>query len=212
MIDVAGVRLHVSHTIPFKRAASHRRLSALRFSARLHTMSVLPSRPKPDTFEPSSNQLADKCSHARLVFFVLTGHVSNLLVGCGCRALSFVDTFALPLLFFHFMGLLDGTLPPKFVIPILRKKTYRLVCHKHPLLDSRPRTKRSMLACFPFLRTFFPFGAPLSKEFLRGELDGREPFPFPVDSRFFVFQSTPVSSKALIFCCPLFTMFTFLKL
>ena len=46
------------------------------------------------------------------------------------------------------------------------------------------------------------------KEFLVGELDGREPFPVLLESRFFVFHSTLVSSRALICCCPLHAVCT----
>ena len=38
-----------------------------------------------------------------------------------------------------------------------------------------------MLAGFSFPEKLFPVGVPLSKEFRRGELDGREPFPFRSD-------------------------------
>ena len=41
-----------------------------------------------------------------------------------------------------------------------------------------------MLAAF-FPEGLFPVGVPLSKKFRRGELDGREPLLFPLDSRFF---------------------------
>ena len=42
-----------------------------------------------------------------------------------------------------------------------------------------------MLVGFSFPEKLFPVGVPLSKEFRRGELDGREPFPFPLDASLF---------------------------
>ena len=47
-------------------------------------------------------------------------------------------------------------------------------------------TKRSTSAGFPFLNDIFSCReVPLSKEFRRGELDGRVSSPFPLDCRFF---------------------------
>ena len=42
-----------------------------------------------------------------------------------------------------------------------------------------------MSAGFSLPEGLFPVGVPSSKEFRRGELDGREHLPFPLDSRFF---------------------------
>ena len=80
-----------------------------------------------------------------------------------------------------------------------------------PLLMKRPLfKKRSVLPWFPCLKTPFPVSVTLSKKFQRGELRGRQPFSFPLDSHLFSGSScTPhLSARALICYCPLYAIST----
>ena len=72
--------------------------------------------------------------------------------------------------------------------------------HRHFLLDNHPLEKRSILAGFSVLD--FSVGFPLSTKIILGQLDGREPFPFPLDSRlcfWIVYHSTLISWRAVNF-------------
>ena len=55
--------------------------------------------------------------------------------------------------------------------------------HKQSLWDNHTLYRRSTSVPSPFPGGLFPGGDPLSKEFRHGELDGHEPFPFPLGSR-----------------------------
>ena len=79
----------------------------------------------------------------------------------------FVSLFA-PSLF----RMLERTLSSKFAIPFFIKRTLRWM----PVITFL--TRRSMLA------RLFPVGVLLSKEFRRGELNGREPFSFSLGFSF----------------------------
>ena len=79
---------------------------------------------------------------------------------------------------------------------------------RNSLLDNHPCTSEACRLVLLSSKDSFLSGFLLSKVFRRGELDGREPLPFPQDSRFFSRSCfTPhlsFSSRARTFCCPLF--------
>ena len=86
-----------------------------------------------------------------------------------------------------FFRLLKRAFVPKFAIPFVHARNSRVGAsnHKHSLLDKHPFKKEKHVGWFPFLQRACSCRGPFSKEFRRGELDGREPFPFPLGSRFF---------------------------
>ena len=77
----------------------------------------------------------------------------------------------------------NAHLLPSVQFPLWWKDTQvHAANHKHSLKDSHPLSRRSMWLAFLTWK-IFPVKVPLSKILLSGELDGRELFPFPSDSR-----------------------------
>ena len=66
-------------------------------------------------------------------------------------------------------------------VPGLQRRYFGLLLYLH-IRVTRTHVPFNV-NCFLFLKDFFLSGVPLSKDFHRGEPDGREPFPFPLDSR-----------------------------
>ena len=79
--------------------------------------------------------------------------------------------------------MLERTLTPKFAIPFLIKSTLRLM----PVIAGIPFWTITLMIGEPCRQEGpLPVGIPLSKEFRRGELDGRKSLPFPLSGSCFI--------------------------
>ena len=108
--------------------------------------------------------------------------------------------------------MLKRTLTHMFAVPCMMKRTLS----RMPIITSIPSwtvtlCEREASWLDFFLEGLFLVGVPFTKEFRRGELDGREPLSFSHGFSLLlliVFQSTLISSRALTFYCPLYAIST----
>ena len=118
---------------------------------------------------------------------------------------------------FRFFGLpsdllrmLDRTLVPKFAISFFDERSTQVDAsnYKHSILKNQPFDKRRISTCFSFLKVVFLSGSLFPRKSVVGSWMDANSFLFIGYSLILrtVFHSTLISSRALTFCCPLYSI------